>query len=304
MLKDLVTQLLNSTGLLSDTASVHLVLLWITIMLSAAFICFVVGEITRNVSQVDKLWSLMPIAYAWVTLTAFPTLARLWIMTGLVTLWGLRLSYNFYRKGGYNIIPWKGEEDYRWDILRKHPFFKAKWRFTLFNLVFISLYQHLLIFLFSLPLLFVALYPDVELRWLDYLAGSAMLLFIVIETLADHQLYHFHLQKQNTGVRDGKFSRSLSKGFMFDGLWNYVRHPNFAAEQGVWISFYFFGAAASAQWLNWTVAGPGLLVLLFIGSSEMTERISMTKYPYYSIYRQSIPKFIPRILKPSKPGNA
>jgi steroid 5-alpha reductase family enzyme len=304
MLNNLITQLLNSTGWLNDAASVHLLFLWIILLLSAAIICFLVGEITKNLSQVDKLWSLMPIAYAWVTLTAFPSSPRLWIMTILVTLWGLRLSYNFYRKGGYHIIPWKGEEDYRWGYLRKHPFFKAKWRFTLFNLLFISFYQHTLILLFSLPLLFVALHPDAELTWIDYLTGSAMLLFIAIETLADNQLYRFHLQKQNKIERDGTNDRSLSKGFMVDGLWKYVRHPNFAAEQGVWISFYFFGAAASAQWLNWTVTGPVLLVLLFIGSSEMTERISMKKYPDYSIYKQHIPKFIPRILKASKPGNA
>jgi hypothetical protein len=81
-----------------------------------------------------------------------------------------------------------------------------------------------------------------------------------------------------------------------------VRHPNFAAEQAIWIFFYFFGVAASAQWLNWTVTGPVLLILLFIGSSEMTERISMTKYPDYIIYKQSIPKFIPKIIKPTRPN--
>jgi steroid 5-alpha reductase family enzyme len=294
---------MNSNGLPSETAFVDLVSLWIIILLSAIFLCFIVGEITRNLSQVDKLWSLMPIVYGWVTLTAFPLSPRLWIMTVLVTLWGLRLSYNFNRKGGYHIIPWKGEEDYRWGYLRKHPFFKAKWRFTLFNLVFISLYQHTLIFLFSSPLLFVALQPDVEMGWPDYIAGSVMLISILIETLADNQLYRFHLQKQNKTERDGRFSKSLSKGFMVDGFWKYVRHPNFAAEQGVWISFYFFGAAASAQWLNLTAAGAGLLVLLFIGSSEMTERISMSKYPEYSMYRQSIPKFIPRIFKRRKAEN-
>ena len=27
--------------------------------------CFIVGEISRNTSQTDKLWSIVPIAYAW-----------------------------------------------------------------------------------------------------------------------------------------------------------------------------------------------------------------------------------------------
>lgn len=28
--------------------------------------CFIVGEITHNYSQMDKLWSLLPIVYSWI----------------------------------------------------------------------------------------------------------------------------------------------------------------------------------------------------------------------------------------------
>ena len=97
-----------------------LVLTWILVMIIVAIVCFVVSELTRNYSQVDKLWSLMPGIYSWITVASFPS-PRLFVMAILVTLWGLRLSFNFYRKGGYNIIPWKGEEDYRWKVLRENP---------------------------------------------------------------------------------------------------------------------------------------------------------------------------------------
>ena len=46
----------------------------------------------------------------------------------------VRLTYNYWRKGGYNY----GSEDYRWEVLRKYinpPLF------FLFNVVFISLVQ-------------------------------------------------------------------------------------------------------------------------------------------------------------------
>ncbi|MFZ0471705.1 MAG: DUF1295 domain-containing protein, partial [Bacteroidales bacterium] len=125
-----------------------LVLTWLIVMITVAIVCFAVSELTLNYSQVDKLWSLMPVAYSWITVAAFPSV-RLYIMTALVTLWGFRLSYNFYRKGGYNIIPWKGEEDYRWKILRENPALKGRIRFGMFNLLFISFYQNILIFLFS-----------------------------------------------------------------------------------------------------------------------------------------------------------
>jgi steroid 5-alpha reductase family enzyme len=123
---------------------------WIVIMLSMVLLCFIVSELTRNYSQVDKIWSLMPIVYAILTLLTSPS-PRLIIMCLLVTIWGLRLSFNFYRKGGYDKIPWRGEEDYRWSIMRKNSLLKGRIRFGLFNFLFISFYQNLIIFLFSSP---------------------------------------------------------------------------------------------------------------------------------------------------------
>ncbi|MBE0676452.1 MAG: DUF1295 domain-containing protein, partial [Bacteroidales bacterium] len=82
-----------------------------------------------------------------------------------------------------------------------------------------------------------------------------------------------------------------------EGMWKYVRHPNFASEQAIWISFYLFSVAASGQWINFTLIGPVLLVILFIGSSVMTEKISSGKYPDYSTYQREVPKFIPRLFR-------
>ncbi|MDR3653947.1 MAG: DUF1295 domain-containing protein [Paludibacter sp.] len=269
----------------------------VTIMLITALACFIVSELTHNLSQVDKIWSLMPIVYSYVTLSAFPSSPRIWLMSTLVTVWGIRLSYNFYRRGGYNIIPWKGEEDYRWDILRQNPKLQKGYRITLFNLLFISFYQHLLILLFSTPLLMAAKYANVSLTFLDYLAATFMFFFIVIETIADNQLHDFQIQKRGKIPFNGKFSDSLTKGFLTEGLWKYSRHPNFAAEQTIWICFYFFGVAASGRWINWTLIGPAMLILLFAGSSEFTESISLKKYPTYENYKQNVPKFIPLIFK-------
>ena len=36
------------------------------IMASSILYCFIVGEITRNNSQMDKIWSILPEVYAWV----------------------------------------------------------------------------------------------------------------------------------------------------------------------------------------------------------------------------------------------
>jgi len=294
MIKILFSQAIFQGLWSSDFTPDSMVRLWITLMLAGALLCFLIAEITHNYSQVDKLWSLMPVIYSFVTLATFPS-PRLWIMTILVTFWGFRLSYNFYRKGGYNLIPWKGEEDYRWKIMREHPLLKGRIRFGLFNLFFISFYQHFLIMLFSSPLLLAATYQDTSLTLTDLFAALLMLIFIIIETLADNQLYRFQRMKRNLEKPDLLYSESLKKGFISEGLWSIVRHPNFVSEQAIWVCFYFFGAAASGKWINLTIAGPILLILLFHGSSALTEHISSDNYPAYSTYRKQVPKFLPRL---------
>jgi steroid 5-alpha reductase family enzyme len=265
----------------------------ITVMLVTALVCFFVSEITRNYSQVDKLWSIMPIVYSVIAISSAHT-PRVWIMSVLIAAWGFRLSYNFYRKGGYNIIPWKGEEDYRWKVMRNNPALKGRFRFGLFNLFFISFYQHFLILLFSSPLIVAAQNSESALNPIDIVAASLMFLFIVIETISDNQLFRFQKMKKGIVPSEGIYSESLKKGFMTEGFFRFVRHPNFASEQAIWVSFYFFGVAASGKWINWTLAGPLLLVLLFIGSSQLTERISSSKYPDYADYKRKVPRFIPR----------
>lgn len=268
-------------------------------MLFTALGCFIISELTRNYSQVDKLWSIMPIVYSLVTLVAFPS-PRLWIMSIMVTLWGFRLSFNFYRKGGYNIIPWKGEEDYRWKIMRQHPRLKGRIRFGLFNLFFISFYQHFLILLFSTPLLLAAKYQNTGLTLTDIIAASLMFLFLIIETVADNQLFRFRKLKLKPEVSENIYAKSLKNGFLSEGIWRFVRHPNFVSEQAIWISFYFFGVAASGRLINWTLSGPVFLILLFLGSTELTERISGERYPEYAAYKKAVPKFFPRIFTPHK----
>ena len=96
------------------------------ILMAATAYCVIVGELARNNSQVDKLWSVIPIVYAWYISYAGAWDSRMILMSILVTIWGARLTYNFARRGGYSWKFWAGEEDYRWDILRQRPGFNNK----------------------------------------------------------------------------------------------------------------------------------------------------------------------------------
>ena len=90
---------------------------------SFAIYSFVWSIICNNVSKVDQIWSITPFVYSWIYFFHFyfthngEIHFRLLLVTLLMTMWGVRLTYNFARRGGYgNFI--QHEEDYRWPILR------------------------------------------------------------------------------------------------------------------------------------------------------------------------------------------
>ncbi len=56
---------------------------------------------------------------------------------------------------------------------------------------------------------------------------------------------------------------------------------------------FFLGASAAGSVLQWTVAGPVLLTLLFIGSTIFTESITTSKYPEYAEYKKRTSALVP-----------
>jgi steroid 5-alpha reductase family enzyme len=267
--------------------------LLLLILLGSVAYTFIVGEITNNNSQVDKLWSLLPVAYAWVMAAAGDYSQRMVMMALLVSLWGIRLTTNFAMKGAYQWKFWGGEEDYRWKVLRAKPEFRGRIRWMLFDLLFICGYQNILILLFTLPMLVALQYNSVPVGMYDYLVAAFMLLFIVFEMIADIQQWNFQSRKYARIAKGEQAGEEEQKGFLDRGLWAYSRHPNYFAEQSIWICFYFFGVVASGEWFNWSIAGCLLLVVLFQGSSAFSEEISAGKYPHYKTYMQKVSRFIP-----------
>ncbi len=254
---------------------------------------FIVGELTGNNSQVDKLWSVVPVAYAWVVAAYGDYSPRLVLMSTLVSLWGIRLTTNFALKGAYQWRFWAGEEDYRWQVLRKKPEFSPRWKWTLFNLFFISGYQNIIILLITLPAIVALQNNHMPLGWFDYLAAGFMLFFIVFETIADIQQWNFQSRKRAAIKAGAELSVEYKKGFLDKGLWALSRHPNYFAEQAIWVCFYFFSVSSGGFWLNWSIAGALLLIVLFMGSSSFSEEISSGKYPGYKEYQRKVFRFLP-----------
>ena len=201
---------------------------------------FFAGELTGNNSQVDKLWSILPVIYAWIIMVYGNFSPRLILMSVLVTLWGVRLTYNFALKGAYSWRFWTGEEDYRWKVLREKPEFTPRWKWTLFNLFFISGYQNVLIMLFTLPAVVAMQNSARPTGMIDFAAAGLMLFFIIYETFADIQQWNFQSVKYAKIHAGEELTGVYKTGFLDKGLWAYSRHPNYFAEQAVWVCFYLF----------------------------------------------------------------
>jgi steroid 5-alpha reductase family enzyme len=267
----------------------------IVLAVAFALYAFVASELTGNYSQVDRLWSIVPAVFAWYFALKGGSDARLVLMAALATAWAARLTFNFWRRGGFSWPPWRGIEDYRWAHVRALPAFRNRHLWRLFNFGFISVYQLLLLLLITLPSVAAAPAVRAPLHALDVVFALLFLGLLAVETVADQQQYEFQTEKHRRRAAGEPLTGDYARGFRTTGLFARARRPNFAAEQAIWIAYYGFSVAATGRWLNWSAIGALLLVLLFQGSTDLTERITAAKYPAYAEYQRRVPRFLPRL---------
>ncbi len=246
-------------------------------------LCWLLGLVTQEHSWVDRSWSIVPIPYvAWfASRTGFEN-PRLLLMTALVSAWGVRLTYNFARKGGYA----KGGEDYRWPVLRTKM---NAWQWQLFALFFVAGVQNVILYALTLPAWQALRGAATPLGTLDFVAAALFVVFLVGETVADQQQWLFHQEKK---AKRGR-GETVDSPFLEEGLFRYSRHPNFFCEQAIWWTFYLFSVAATGRWLNESIVGPVVLTGLFHGSTDFTEEITSSKYPSYADYKRRTSRLVP-----------
>ena len=244
---------------------------------ACTLVVFLFSYFFRNTSFYDPYWSVLPIVIAGVLAVRGYTEGtydgtRTLLVLGLVTFWGLRLTWNWARG-------WQGLHhiDWRYVDLERQT---GRW-FWLLSLFGLQLMPTVLVFLGCL-----ALYPALTeawhpMNWLDVVAAVWTLLAVLIELVADNQLRAFKRSNPEPGT-------TLTRG-----LWRYSRHPNYFGEVAFWWGLYLFGLAANPQWW-WTVVGPLAMTALFhFVSIPMIEKRHLERRKDYEEVLRRVPRWIP-----------
>ena len=242
-------------------------------ILAALTLAWMLSVRLRDASIVDVCWGLGFVLLAWLYLASSPTLtSRSWLVTTLITLWGVRLSVHLFRRNHG-----KGE-DRRYQAMRAAhgPAFWWRSLFTVFWL------QGAILWFVALPLLVAvrATHPSRSPRSMAW-EFCCFAIGFGFEVVGDYQLERFRAEPANRG-------KVLDRG-----LWRYTRHPNYFGDATMWWGLYAIAAATPSGWL--TVLSPALMTLLLMRVSGVTllEDSLKASKPGYRAYIARTPAFFP-----------
>jgi steroid 5-alpha reductase family enzyme len=229
----------------------------------------------RDASIVDLWWGAGFAAVAW---TAFALgegwLGRKLLISGLATLWGLRLAgYLAWRNLGHG-------EDRRYAAMRS----RHGARFGRVSLLSVFGLQGLLQWVISMPIQVAQATPgSAQLTGLDVLGAALVVTGLAFEATADWQLARFRADP-------GRRGRVCDRG-----LWGWSRHPNYFGDALVWWGLYAIAAATPAR--RWTIFAPLLMtfLLLRVSGVALLERSLRRRRPEYAEYAARVPAFVPRL---------
>jgi steroid 5-alpha reductase family enzyme len=251
---------------------------WADVAATVAIFAFSV--VFRNSSFYDAYWSVAPIAIAfvWVAMGAGAAdPARALLATAAVTIWGARLTWNWWRG-------WTGldHEDWRYVDLQEKcgPFY---WPVSFAG---IHMMPTLVVFLGCLPLYPALVTSARPFGWIDALATLALGTAIWWEAEADNQLRRFRLSGPPAGAT------------LTTGLWSLSRHPNYFGEILFWWGLFGLGlGAAPDEW--WRIAGAAAITVMFrVVSLPMIDTRMQQRRPGYEAIIASTPSVLPLPRRP------
>ena len=247
--------------------------LWIALSgdVIATIIIFAFSLLFRNASLYDPYWSVIPpvVLLYWITTAPTPPSIVSWLALIIVTLWSIRLTYNWAR-GWQNL----NHEDWRYGKLRQ----ENPKVYPLVNFFGIHFFPTTIVFLCLIPF-YYALQQATQLTALHVIGLCISLSGFLLQLIADEQLYAWRKTDQQHGC-------------IQTGLWRHSRHPNYLGEILLWWGGFFLAIGTDIQ-LFWTIIGPILLTAMFrFISIPMIEKRHLEKRKCYNETIKKTPMLI------------
>lgn len=239
---------------------------------------YLVALLKKRIDIVDTAWGLgfiVVVASQVIKNWGHIFYAQL-IVSIIVTIWGLRLTYHIARR---NLGK---EEDARYVNLA------SRWRgpFWLNALLRVFLVQAILCLIIAIPIITTAASGTVFNGDLLLTLGFTIWqIGFFVELFADKQLADF-LRKKNKKLK-----------VLDQGLWKYSRHPNYFGEAFLWWGVWLISMSINPVW--WSVIGPLAItsLVLFVSGVPLLEK-RYKKDKEYQAYAKRTSIFIP--LPPKK----
>ena len=244
----------------------------VVLLISCYFtVFFIVGTLIKNNSIVDIGWGIGFVIVAWFVLLRDPQiLLGQFILTLLITIWGLRLFYYIA------IRNYRKKEDFRYAGMRK------AWGKWVIPRAFFQVYllQGVFLYLISLSVVLVSRQSNRTDLPLLIVGIMVWLVGFYFEAVGDYQLKAFISKQENKGK------------IMMAGLWRYTRHPNYFGEAIMWWGIFLLAFSSGASLLALISPIIITLLLLFVSGVPLLEN-SMKKKPGFDEYARSTNIFFP-----------
>jgi steroid 5-alpha reductase family enzyme len=233
-------------------------------------IVFILALMRKDNSIVDVAWGIGFIVIAVYTIIQSGEVdLRKMIVSLLVLLWGLRLSFHILvRNSG------KGE-DFRYKAWRN------TWKFFILRSFFqIFMLQGLFMLIISMPVWFINASSGGPLGLWDSLGLVVFGAGFMLEVIADYQLVEFKKDPGNKGK------------IITSGLWSVSRHPNYFGEALLWWGISFYALSFPSGWI--TLISPLIITLLlrFVSGVPMLEK-KYEDHPDWPVYKAKTAAFVP-----------
>jgi len=241
---------------------------------------FIIATVIKNNSIVDMGWGMGFVIGSWLTLlvTENPT-ALSYIIVGLISVWGIRLSYRITKRNHGK------PEDFRYAQWRK------EWGDHVVIIAFFRVFmiQGIINFVVGSASYTVIKYNEFSFTSKDqyfvYIAVLIALVGLFFEVVGDEQLRQ-HISKG-------------SHTLLQSGLWSVTRHPNYFGEILIWIGLYatgitlFFTGSVNPIYYMVLAISPVLMTTVLIKISTPLLEKNMEKYDAWEAYTQKVPMIFP-----------